>query len=67
LHVSTLKSLVKQGLGQFRATNACEFDKHFILNIQYKLYTDKWLRVCRGRDRMVVVFITSYAISAYHH
>jgi hypothetical protein len=22
---------------------------------------------CRGRDRMVVVFTTTYAISAYHH
>jgi hypothetical protein len=22
---------------------------------------------CRGRDRMVVVFITTSAISAYHH
>jgi hypothetical protein len=22
---------------------------------------------CRGRDRMVVAFITTYAISAYHH
>ena len=25
------------------------------------------LRGCRDRDRMVVGFITTYAISAYHH
>jgi len=24
-------------------------------------------RACSGRDHMVVGFITSYAISAYHH
>ena len=24
-------------------------------------------RGCRGRDRMIVGFTTSYAISAYHH
>ena len=24
-------------------------------------------RVCHGRDRMVVRFTTTYAISAYHH
>ena len=24
-------------------------------------------RVCRGRDRMVFGFITTYVISAYHH
>ena len=23
--------------------------------------------VCRGRDRMIVRFTTTYAISAYHH
>jgi hypothetical protein len=25
------------------------------------------LRACRGRDRLVVSFTTTYAISAYHH
>jgi len=25
------------------------------------------MRGCRGRDRMVVGFTTTYAISAYHH
>jgi len=29
--------------------------------------TDQNLRGRRGRDRMVVGFITTYAISAYHH
>ena len=28
---------------------------------------DQKYRGCRGRDRMVVVFTTTYAISAYHH
>jgi len=30
-------------------------------------YMNQFSRVCRGRDRMVVGFITTYAISACHH
>ena len=26
-----------------------------------------FMRGCRGRDRMVVRFTTTYAISSYHH
>jgi hypothetical protein len=33
-------------------------------NINLKVYSN---RGCRGRDRMVVGFTTTYAISAYHH
>jgi len=38
---------------------------HFTLIIGYKLYP--LLRGRRGRDRMVVGFITTYAIDAYPH
>jgi hypothetical protein len=31
------------------------------------LYTTIYSMGCRGRDRMVVGFTTTYAISAYHH
>ena len=38
------------------------------------MQTNTWLyelyiitKDCRGRDYMVVVFTTTYAISAYHH
>ena len=33
---------------------------------QYQ-YDEIGSRGCGGRDRMVVGFITTYAISAYHH
>ena len=40
---------------------------HF-LNIKVNmLCLTKQFKGCRGRDRMVVGFITTYAISAYHH
>jgi hypothetical protein len=41
--------------------------------VEYWSITDKHILIlkiagdCRGRDRMVVGFITTYAISAYHH
>jgi hypothetical protein len=39
--------------------------------IQYSLYDNniyaQQFGGCRGRDHMVVGFITTYAISAYHH
>jgi hypothetical protein len=38
---------------------------HFTLIIGYKLYL--LLRGCRGRDGMIVGFITTYAIGAYPH
>jgi len=38
---------------------------HFTLIIGYKLYS--LLRGRRGRDRMIVGFITTYAIDAYPH
>jgi len=31
----------------------------------HSVFSENW--VCRGHDRMVVGFITAYAISAYHH
>jgi hypothetical protein len=38
---------------------------HFTLIIEYKLYS--LLRGHRGRDRMIVGFIATYAIDAYPH
>jgi hypothetical protein len=34
---------------------------------KFFIFTDSTLRSLRGRDRMVVGFITTYVISAYHH
>ena len=42
--------------------------KHFLLiNINNNIYKVNISGNRRGRDRMVVGFITTYAISAYHH
>jgi hypothetical protein len=38
----------------------------FVMYIYYLLMLN-WQILCRGRDRMVVGFTTTYAISAYHH
>ena len=35
--------------------------------IRIRYCASKWKRDCRGRARMVVIFTTTYAISAYHH
>ena len=35
--------------------------------LQSSIYTALLTRGRRGRDRMVVGFTTTYAISAYHH
>ena len=35
--------------------------------LQSSIYTALLARGRRGRDRMVVEFTTTYAISAYHH
>ena len=32
-----------------------------------ELFNGILLLICRGRDRMVVAFTTTYAISAFHH
>ena len=37
----------------------------FVDMLLYCAYMYNW--GCRGHDRMVVRFITTYAISAYHH
>ena len=37
-----------------------------IFNMKGRNITDE-CRGCRGRDRMVVGFTTTYTISAYHH
>jgi len=35
---------------------------------RFKLYASSMLKICcHGRDCMIVGFITTYAISAYHH
>ena len=43
--------------------------KNALYNIKhaYILYTQYITRSRRGRDRMVVIFTTTCAISAYHH
>jgi len=41
--------------------------KLFRKNILCKDEINKWKRDRRGRDHMVVGFITTYAIGAYHH
>jgi len=45
---------------QTKQLNLSDFDKYSHLLTIY-------LRGRRGRDRMVVGFTTTYAISAYHH
>ena len=47
--------------------------KHLIQHVKFEgkkshsLNTLQTERGCRGHDRMVVGFTTTYAISAYHH
>ena len=39
-----------------------------LTNISYiGIFSKVWTMARRGRDRMVVGFTTTYAISAYHH
>jgi len=49
---SVLSSLLKQGYTDIKS--------------QYPVSVMRW-RGCCGRDRMVVRFTTTYAISDYHH
>jgi hypothetical protein len=37
-----------------------------LLHFDYEI-NSKYIWACRGRDRMVIGFTTTYAISAYHH
>jgi len=39
----------------------------FVLHLQFNISFQKLERGSRGRDRMVVGFITTYTASAYHH
>ena len=49
----------------YRTTNDLEQDLCIIVLITFCIFLNT-LRGCRGRDRMVVGFTTTCAISAYH-